>query len=216
MSHAKQASTKRKRSINAVPVLSTAGLSLSLASGASAAIGRPAADLLTPKTGTSYEITLCEEEISDVSLETFYIFDKERGGTFRRGLKFAQGGGGPPNKILAYAYGGCGGGGGGDGGSTSTYSVAGPLGVTATRQGTRPTPPVMRMRPNAGTFRNNLLTRDEAPRIAANIAKLPSRRLRSIYRRPEPSSRRRASPRADRPPRVRPAPARSRLAGLLT
>jgi hypothetical protein len=43
MSHAKQASTKRKRSINAVPVLSAAGLSLSLASGASAAISRPAA-----------------------------------------------------------------------------------------------------------------------------------------------------------------------------
>ena len=58
MSHAKQASTKRKRSINAVPVLSIAGLSTSLASGASAAIGRPAADLLTPKTGMSHEITL--------------------------------------------------------------------------------------------------------------------------------------------------------------
>ena len=53
MSHAKQASTNRKRSINAVPVLSIAGLSTSLASGASAAIGRPAADLLTPKTGMS-------------------------------------------------------------------------------------------------------------------------------------------------------------------
>ena len=87
MSHAKQASTKRKRSINAVPVLSAAGLSLSLASGASAAIGRPAADLLTPKTGMSHEITLCEEEISDVSLATFYIFDNERAGTSRRGLK---------------------------------------------------------------------------------------------------------------------------------
>jgi hypothetical protein len=91
MSHAKQASTKRKRSINAVPVLSIAGLSTSLASGASAAIGRPAADLLTPKTGMSHEITLCEEEISDVSLRTFYIFDKEKGGTFRR--EFAARGG---------------------------------------------------------------------------------------------------------------------------
>jgi hypothetical protein len=72
MSHAKQVSTKR--SINAVPVLSAAGLSLSLASGASAAIGRPAADTPTPKTGISHEITLCEEEISDVSLATFYVF----------------------------------------------------------------------------------------------------------------------------------------------
>ena len=127
MSHAKQASSKRKRSINAVPVLSAAvGLSLALASGASAAIGRPAADARTPKTGMSHEITLYEEEISDVSLATFYIFDNERAGTSRRGLKLAQG------------CGGCGGGGkkrwlwwGGDEGysgrSTSTYSVAWPV-----------------------------------------------------------------------------------------
>jgi hypothetical protein len=77
MSHAKQVSTKRKRSINAVPVLSAAGLSLSLASGASAAIGRPAADTPTPKTGISHEITLCEEEISDVSLATFSFRDED-------------------------------------------------------------------------------------------------------------------------------------------
>jgi hypothetical protein len=42
-------------------------LSLSLASGAPAAVGGPAADMLTPKTGMSHEITLCEEEISDVA-----------------------------------------------------------------------------------------------------------------------------------------------------
>jgi hypothetical protein len=125
MSHAKQASTKRKRSINAVPVLSAAGLSLSLASGASAAIGRPAADMPTPKTGMTHEITLCEEEISDVSLATFYVFDNENAGTFRRRIKLAAGGCG----------GGCGGsfgcGGGGDGGA-STYSGAAPFGSYVT------------------------------------------------------------------------------------
>jgi hypothetical protein len=82
--------------------------------------------MLTPKTGMRHEITLCEEEISDVSLATFYVFDNERAGTSRRGLKLAQGGG-------------CGGGGkkrwmwwGGNGDysgcSTSTYSVAWPVG----------------------------------------------------------------------------------------
>ncbi len=55
-----------------MPVLGAAGLSLSLASGASAAIGEPATDMLTP-TGVSHEITLCEEEISDVSLATFLL-----------------------------------------------------------------------------------------------------------------------------------------------
>ena len=121
MSHAKQASTKRKRSINAVPVLSAAGLSLSLASGASAAIGRPAADMPTPKTGMSHEITLSEEEISDVSLATFYVFDNENAGTFRRRIKLAQGCGGCGCGF------GCGGGGG-----ESTYSGAAPFGSYVT------------------------------------------------------------------------------------
>jgi hypothetical protein len=123
MSHAKQASTKRKRSINAVPVLSAAGLSLSLASGASAAIGRPAADMPTPKTGISHEITLCEEEISDVSLATFYVFDNEKAGTFRRRIKLAAGGCG--------GCGGCGDGGGGEG-CASSYSGAAPFGSYVT------------------------------------------------------------------------------------
>ena len=127
MSHAKQASTKRKRSINAVPVLSAAGLSLSLASGASAAIGRPAADMPTPKTGISHEITLCEEEISDVSLATFYVFDNENAGTFRRRIKLAQGG-------CGCGGGGCGGGGGEGCAScaVSTYSGAAPFGSYVT------------------------------------------------------------------------------------
>jgi len=88
---AKQAS-KRKRRGKAVPVLGAAGLSLSLASGASAATSGSTADMLTRNTGVSHQITLCEEEIFDVSLATFYVFDKENAGTFRRGARLAAGG----------------------------------------------------------------------------------------------------------------------------
>ena len=96
MPHAKQVS-KRKRSRKTVPALGAAGLALSLANGASAAIGAPAADMPTPQTTVSQEITLAEEEISDVSLATFYVFDKEHAGTHRPGLR------------LAMAHAGCGG-----------------------------------------------------------------------------------------------------------
>src|SRR5512132_1444505 len=64
---AKQAS-KRKSRACAVPLLAAAGLSVSLATGAPAATVGPV---------LGHEITLGEEEISDVSLATFYVFDKE-------------------------------------------------------------------------------------------------------------------------------------------
>jgi len=68
---------KRKRGAKAMPVLGAAGL-LSLATGASAATGgAPLADLPTQKTAPTHEIILGEEELSDVSLSTFYVFDKE-------------------------------------------------------------------------------------------------------------------------------------------
>ena len=75
MSRTKQTSNRKHRS-KAVPVLGAAGLSLTMASGLSAAAGP------TPKTPTlnaaaSQEITLREDEISDVSLATFHVFDKE-------------------------------------------------------------------------------------------------------------------------------------------
>jgi hypothetical protein len=73
MSHAKQYSKRRRRS-KAVPLLGAAGLSLSLASGASATTTADStADPLTRNTGVSHEITLSEEEISDVTLATFYV-----------------------------------------------------------------------------------------------------------------------------------------------
>ena len=74
MSRAKKAS-KRKSRACAVPLLGAARLSLSMVSGAPAATVGP----------TAHEITLGEEEISDVSLATFYVFDKENpGGRARR------------------------------------------------------------------------------------------------------------------------------------
>src|SRR5580704_7910998 len=76
MSNAKTA-PKRKRRVKAVPVLGAAGL-LSLAGGASAATGgAQVTDLPTQKTAPNHEIILGEEELSDVSLSTFYVFNKE-------------------------------------------------------------------------------------------------------------------------------------------
>src|SRR6266567_7606588 len=85
MPHTKRAS-KRKHPKEAVPVVGIVGVSLSLAGSASAATAVPTADV--PSWDTSPpQITLSEEEIADVSLGTFYVFDKENP---RFGEKFAQ------------------------------------------------------------------------------------------------------------------------------
>src|SRR6266446_895473 len=84
MPQTKRAS-KRKYPKEAVPVLGVVGVSLSLAGGASAATAVPSSDTSPP------QITLSEEEIADVSLGTFYVFDKENAGTPRLGEKFARG-----------------------------------------------------------------------------------------------------------------------------
>src|SRR5215468_7775598 len=80
MSDAKQPSKRRRRS-KTLPVLGAAGLSLSLASTASAVPGGPAVDLATSGNGDGNQVFLGEEEIADVSLATFYVFDKEGDGT---------------------------------------------------------------------------------------------------------------------------------------
>src|ERR1700753_1034968 len=75
----KQASKRKRVTKAAVPALGAAGLTFSLAGGASAAT-MPTADTaqklnFSPTQG----VLLGEEEIADVSLSTFHLFDKEHG-----------------------------------------------------------------------------------------------------------------------------------------
>jgi hypothetical protein len=80
MSRTKEA-CQRKRRTNAVPTLGAAGLSLSLASGPAAAIGG-----VNPDPATSAPIArqvMDEEEIFDVRLATFRVFDGESASTPR-------------------------------------------------------------------------------------------------------------------------------------
>jgi hypothetical protein len=99
----KQAS-KRTRRRTAVTVLGTAGV-LSLAGGASAALVGPSEDIPTKDNASRHVITLSEEEVFDVSLGTFYVFDKEDARTHPPGVKLA-----------GHGHGGCGHGGCGHGG----------------------------------------------------------------------------------------------------
>src|SRR5215467_597740 len=89
MSHGKRNSKRRnstrKGRTKALTVLGVAG-ALSLAGGASGAAVGPPGDTLAANTA----VTLHEEEISDVSLSTFYAFDHENAGPRRPGLQVAQ------------------------------------------------------------------------------------------------------------------------------
>jgi hypothetical protein len=67
-----------------------AGLSLTLASEATLAATAPALDAMTRKAGVNHEIILREEEICDVSLATFYVFDKEEAGAVRAGARLMK------------------------------------------------------------------------------------------------------------------------------
>src|SRR5215469_1156409 len=96
----------RKGRRKAVTVLGVAG-ALSLVGGPSGAAVGPPSDTLTANT----TVTLYEEEISDVSLSTFYVFDHENAG--RPGLRLAQ-------RTRSRGCGGC----SGCGGPTSCASCA--------------------------------------------------------------------------------------------
>ncbi len=76
MPRAKQES-KRKTAKKTVPVLGAAGLSL-LAGGASAAtVPVSTADSAPTTPNLVPNVVLSDEEVSDVNLSTFYVFDKE-------------------------------------------------------------------------------------------------------------------------------------------
>ena len=82
--------SKRKRPSKTIPALGAAGLSLTLASEASLAATASALDTMTRKAGASHEVILREEEIFDVTLSSFYVFDKERAGAFRARGRFIK------------------------------------------------------------------------------------------------------------------------------
>jgi len=91
MARTKQVSKRKRRRIG-LPALGAAGVSLVMAGGAAA--NAPTANapslqdtLLRPA------ITLDEEEIADVSLGTFYVFDKENDSRLGQGVRLAAHGG---------------------------------------------------------------------------------------------------------------------------
>jgi hypothetical protein len=76
MSRVKQAS-KQRRVTKAVPALGAAGLTFSLVGGVSAAVAPANNELQTSNYSPIHQFTLGEEEIADISLATFYVFNKE-------------------------------------------------------------------------------------------------------------------------------------------
>jgi hypothetical protein len=105
MPRVKQASKqKRTTKAAAVKALGAAGLSFSLVGGASASTTPTAGIPQSDNTSPNQRFVLDEEEMVDVSLATFYVFDRENVGS---GMQLARGGCGGC---------GCGHGGGGCGG----------------------------------------------------------------------------------------------------
>jgi hypothetical protein len=82
-------SPKRNSRKRVAPALGIAGVSLAMAGGASASTAGSAVEVPVQNTATHHELFLGEEEISDVSLSTFYVFDKENDATLKTGVKTA-------------------------------------------------------------------------------------------------------------------------------
>jgi hypothetical protein len=103
MPRVKQASKQKRRNKGAsVKVVGAAGLSLSLVGGASAST-MPTPDIpRSDNTSPNQRFVLGEEEMADVSLATFHLFDRENVGI---GIQLARGCGG----CGCRGCGGCGG-----------------------------------------------------------------------------------------------------------
>ncbi len=95
MSHKQQRFGRRPRR-EAVPSMTAAGLSLSLSGGAPPATAAVMADMPSRNAAVGRKLTVAEEEICDVSLATFYLFNRENSRPPRRHLRLTAG------------YGGCG------------------------------------------------------------------------------------------------------------
>jgi hypothetical protein len=87
MAYAKRAS-KQKHGMTALPALGAVGVSLAIAGGASATA--PTANGSSQDTVPRPVTTLADEEIADVSLATFYVFDKETASRVGEGQKLAR------------------------------------------------------------------------------------------------------------------------------
>src|SRR5207245_1238348 len=115
MPRVKQASKqKRTTKAAAVKVLGAAGLGLSLVGSTSASTMPTAGIPQSDNTSPNQRFVLGEEEMADVSLATFYLFDRENVGS---GVQLARGCGGC----------GCGHGGGGCGGGRGCGGCGGGL-----------------------------------------------------------------------------------------
>jgi hypothetical protein len=88
MARAKQTS-KHKRPKMALPVWGAAGMSLAMAGGASAGVA-PTAKAPSQRTALPSVVTLGEEELADISLSTFFVFDRESTAASRLGEQVAQ------------------------------------------------------------------------------------------------------------------------------
>jgi hypothetical protein len=111
MARTKQVSKRKRRRVG-LPALGAAGMSLVMAGGAAA--NAPTANVPSLQdTSLRPAITLDEEEIADVSLGTFYVFDKENDSQLGQGIRLAaRGGCGGCGRCGGCAAARCGGGGG--------------------------------------------------------------------------------------------------------